>query len=119
MGRPRPSSGEPAAGPDPGYGAAPYPPPTETQSAPAEPYPPPPPPAAPYPPPQTAWPQEPPAVDGTPVAFPPTSAGGHAVTPRPNIGGASPYLQHIGDPWSSGLFDCNMNETNGNHLVYK
>lgn len=126
MARPRPSSTEPAgggtAGATPPYppmqnqtGPEPYPqaqsvpyPPTVGQSGPAEPYPPPPSVPYPPPPPQAAAP----VIDGTPVSFPPA---GHAVTPQQNIniGGASPYGHPIGSPWSSGLFDCSTNETNG------
>lgn len=100
--------------------AAPYPP-TETQIGNAPPsYPPPPPPQpTSYPPPSginAPAEHQPPYVDGTPVvSFPPVDPP--ALTPTShhhhNIpAAAGTYPQHIGDPWSSGLFDCEMNENN-------
>nr|XP_010915859.1 protein PLANT CADMIUM RESISTANCE 7-like [Elaeis guineensis] len=129
MGRPQPSNAQPAAM-QLGHGseaqhamgspvqfppAVPYTPPSNNDTpqqlptvmgnTPA-PYPPL---VAPYPPPPATMPQHPPVATGTPVSFPP--AGPVIPQQHMNVGG-SPYPLKVGNPWTTGLFDCDQNSTN-------
>lgn len=122
MGRPRQDDGEPAgAGPDPGYlppdvGAPPgtYPPASRHDAAAA--YPPGQQEAAPYPPGQkeaAPAPYPPPSPYPPPVQFPPSKV--ETLPPQ-----TPPVVQDIGIPWSTGLFDCHEDQTNGKikHAVF-
>ncbi|KAG1335072.1 protein PLANT CADMIUM RESISTANCE 7-like [Cocos nucifera] len=129
MGSPQPSNFQPAAM-EPGHGGeaqhapgprvpfpptVPYPPPSNNNDTPQHPpvlmgntpapYPPP---AAPYPPPPATMPWHPPVPTGTPVSF---SPAGPVAARHMNVG-ASPYPLKVGNPWTSGLFDCEQNSTN-------
>ena len=37
-----------------------------------------------------------------------------SITPRSE----ADMIQQIGNPWSTGLFDCHENQTNGNNNIY-
>ncbi|KAJ0971802.1 hypothetical protein J5N97_019761 [Dioscorea zingiberensis] len=72
-----------------------------------------PPPTAPYPPPQTDAPSR--VAPGTPTTYAPANSpiyGGHAVSPYPH------GTQPVGRPWSSGLFDCGLNQTNATMTAF-
>ncbi|MQM09550.1 hypothetical protein Taro_042422 [Colocasia esculenta] len=110
MARPQVSDGEPAAGPDPGYvsqsaAEAPYPPAQQAPYPPAQ--------QEPYPPAQQAAPYPPPSPYPPPAQFPPAE-------PQPKEYQPSPFVQHanIGVPWSTGLFDCHLDQTNATMTAF-
>ncbi|KAK8970252.1 Protein PLANT CADMIUM RESISTANCE 8 [Platanthera guangdongensis] len=57
-----------------------------------------------------------PAEEGAARIDPP--AGNHhqhqhrAPTRQPPVGSTTPYLANVGEPWSTGLYDCHLNQTN-------